>query len=210
MIRQTAGLSAALLLLALGLPLAESTGAVSDAEDLPRREFLTGKLLVAHPDMGDPRFRRTVVFMARHDENGAFGLVVNRFLGRAKLARILEEMGADPEDIEGEIRIHYGGPVEPKRGAVLHSTDYEPHPLIVVNKKYAVTMSAEILKAMARGEGPERSLLVLGYAGWAKGQLEGELKKGGWVVAPADEGILFDEDYETKWERAFASRYIST
>jgi putative transcriptional regulator len=209
MIRQTAGLPAAFLLLALGLPLAEATGVVPDAGALPR-EFLTGKLLVAHPDMGNLNFRRTVVFMAQHDENGAFGLVVNRFLGRAKLARILEEMGADPEDVEGEIRVHYGGPVQPERGAVLHSTDYGLQPLIAVNKKYAVTTSAEILKAMARGEGPERSLLVLGYAGWGKGQLEREIEKGGWVVAPADEGILFDEDYETKWERAFASRYIST
>jgi putative transcriptional regulator len=147
--------------------------------------------------------------MVRHDENGALGLVVNKTAHSAKFSVLLEAIGADPEDIEGEIQIHYGGPVEPNKGFVLHTTDYEPA-MIRVNDEYGVSMSAEILKAMARGKGPARALLALGYAGWAGGQLEGELKRGSWAVAPADPEILFDGNYETKWDRARKRRYMST
>jgi putative transcriptional regulator len=193
----------------LVLPVGHSAGE-RPAGAIPRGEaYLTGKLLVAQPDLRDPNFRRTVIFMVKHDQNGAFGLVVNRVLGSVGFAHLLDEMGSDPEDVEGDVRVHYGGPVAPHRGFVLHSTDFEAPPEIAVNDRYGVTMSAELLKAMARGQGPERTRLIIGYAGWTGGQLEMELARGGWAVAPLDDGILFDDDYATKWERAFKSRYIT-
>jgi putative transcriptional regulator len=159
--------------------------------------------------MTDPRFRRTVIFMVRHDENGAFGLVVNKVVGPVEFAVLLEDMGGDPEGIEGDVQVHWGGPVQPSSATVLHSADLATPPGAVVNDRYGVTINAEILEAMASGKGPEHSLLTMGHAGWAKGQLERELEIGGWVVAPADEAIVFDDDDETKWERAFDNRYLN-
>jgi putative transcriptional regulator len=170
---------------------------------------LSATLLVAHPDMTDPRFRRTVIFMVSHDENDAFGLVVNRVVGRVEFVALLEDMGSDPEGIEGDVQVHSGGPVQPHRATVLHSTDFATPSGTVVNDRYGVTINAEILEAMASGKVPKHTLLTMGYAGWAKGELERELERGGWVVAPADEAIVFDDDDETKWERAFESRYLN-
>jgi putative transcriptional regulator len=198
-----------LLLLALGLSPCTATEARPAVDVRPEAEYLTGKLLVAGPELMDPHFRRTVVFMVQHNRHGAMGLIVNKVVGSAKLAVLVEGMGGDPEGIEGEVPIHYGGPVEEHRPLILHSTDYGAPPSVAVTEQYGVTMDAEILKAMASGGGPKHTLLTMGYAGWAPGQLERELARGGWVVAPPSAGILFDDDYTTKWERAFASRYIT-
>jgi putative transcriptional regulator len=198
-----------LLLLVLAFFPTDSPGEGLAPEVPPARGYLTGKLLVAHPDMTDSRFRRTVIFMVSHDENGAFGLVVNKVVGRVEFAALLKDMGNDPEDIEGDVQVHWGGPVQPHRATVLHSTDLATPPGAVVNDRYSVTINAEILEAMASGKGPEHTLLTMGHAGWAKGQLERELERGGWVVAPADEAIVFDDDDETKWERAFENRYLN-
>jgi putative transcriptional regulator len=202
-------LAAVLLLLTLGLPRCDATEARPLAATESGREFLTGKLLVAGPELGDPHFSRTVVFMVRHDRDGAMGLVVNRKVGSTSFAALIEGMGGDTEGIEGEIALHYGGPVQGKRGFVLHSPDYATPRSIQVNEQYGVTATVEILEDMARGSGPKHARLVMGYAGWAAGQLESELERGGWVVAPPSKGILFDDGYSTKWERAFASRYIN-
>jgi putative transcriptional regulator len=204
-------LTAALfVLLCLVWPRSGSTGREGVPDLPPGRELLAGQLLIAQPDMKDPRFRRTVVFMVRHNEEGALGLVVNKAMGFANFVDLLEGMGADPENIEGTVRLHYGGPVDPKRGFVLHTTDYGESPSIPVNERYAVTINSELLKAMARGSGPKHSLLAIGYTGWGSGQLERELARGDWAIAPASEEILFDDDYETKWKRALEGRYIST
>ncbi len=179
------------------------------ADVLPlQNQFLTGKLLVARPDMPDPRFRDTVIFVARHDENGAFGLIVNRPLGQIDYATIIESLGVDPAGLEGDVAIFYGGPVDPKRGFILHSNDYPHPPLIPVNDRYSITMSTDLLLALANGFGPKRSILAIGYAGWGKGQLEQELDRRDWVVAPSDEQILFDTKFASKWKRAYNNRYI--
>ncbi len=158
--------------------------------------------------MPDPRFRDTVIFVARHDENGAFGLIVNRPLGQIDYATIIESLGVDPAGLEGDVAIFYGGPVDPKRGFILHSNDYPHPPLIPVNDRYSITMSTDLLLALANGFGPKRSILAIGYAGWGKGQLEQELDRRDWVVAPSDEQILFDTKFASKWKRAYNNRYI--
>lgn len=169
---------------------------------------LAGQLLVATEQMPDPRFVRTVIYMVRHDTTGALGLVVNRPLGDVRLKDLLERSGLDGRDVTGSIRVHYGGPVEPGRAFVLHTADYTGPESRVVGDGIAVTGHPVVLDALAHGKGPRRSLFVLGYAGWAPGQLEGEIQRGGWISVLPDEALVFNEDHEQKWERAMARRRI--
>lgn len=187
-----------------------STGAgAGQAPPLPPKAGgLTGQLLVATSELKDPRFVRTVIYMVHHDPGGAMGLVVNRPLGDTTLAQLLEELGLGGNGVQGGIRLYYGGPVELRRGFVLHTADYVSQSTRVVAGGIAVTVGTEILRALGTGSGPRRSLVALGYAGWAPGQLEGEIAAGAWVVVPADEGLVFDQNHEKKWERAMARRTI--
>ena len=165
---------------------------------------LVGQLLVAAPGMSDPRFAKTVIFLVRHDRNGAMGLIVNRVLGVGSAARLLEGAGIDPKGVDGEakVRVHYGGPVAPKRGFVLHSGDYAEEGTLEVTDRVSVTAAAQILHAIAKGKGPHRGFLAVGYAGWAPNQLEDELARKDWVVVPSDDRLVFDTHMATKWRRA--------
>jgi len=169
---------------------------------------VTGQFLVATDELRDPRFVRTVVYMVQHDARGAMGFIVNRPLGEASIATLVERFGLDKSDVSGDIRVHYGGPVDPGRVFVLHTSDYAIDATHVVKDGIAVTSHPEILRAIGTGVGPRRSLFAVGYAGWAAGQLEGEIKAGAWLTVPADEALVFDENYEKKWERAMARRTI--
>ncbi len=164
--------------------------------------FLTGQLLVATQKLGDPRFTETVIYMVDHDAKGAMGLIVNRAYGVGPLDKLLKGFGIEDEDVAGTIRLHYGGPVDTGHGFVLHSTDFEGPGTRVVNKEMALTTKLEVLKAIAKGEGPKRSLFALGYAGWGPGQLEGEIARDDWVTAPADQNLIFSDDLESTWDRA--------
>ncbi|MFQ5539753.1 MAG: YqgE/AlgH family protein [Candidatus Binatia bacterium] len=172
------------------------------------KQFLTGQLLVAAPEMKDSHFGETVIYMVRHNEEGAMGVVINRPLAKGPISDLLKGLGVKSEGASGEITLHYGGPVEPKQGLVLHSSDYIRNGTIVVQDGFALTGDTEILRAISRGTGPRRSILVLGYAGWAPGQLEAEMERKDWFVIPAEEALIFDEDAETKWERAKDRRRI--
>lgn len=195
---------------ALLVLLAAATGGgqpARPAEPGPGRST-TGQLLVATDDLHDPRFARTIVYMLRHDATGALGLIVNRPVGTLPLARVLESLGRDPEGAGGEIRVHYGGPVQPERGFVLHTPAWEGGDSRVVHDGVAVTSDPAIFDAIARGAGPRRAMFAAGYAGWAAGQLEAEIQGGFWFVAPADEALIFDGDAASKWERATERRKI--
>jgi putative transcriptional regulator len=171
---------------------------------------LKGRLLVATTDMTDPRFNQAVIFMVHHDATGAMGLVINRPIGRIPILSLLEQLGLSGSGVSGEIRVHYGGPVEPTQGFVLHTTDYTTSATHVVGGGIALTTDPDILRAIGAGSGsPRRSLFALGYAGWAPGQLEGEINRGHWVDVPADVKIVFDEPADKKWERAMARRVIT-
>ena len=172
-------------------------------------QFLTGQLLVAKPGMPDPRFRQTVIFMVKHDDGGAFGLVLNRTLGPLSFADLLTAMQADPDGVEGSVMAHFGGPVEPRRGFILHSADYTKSPLFTVNERYAVSSDPDIVRAIASGRGPAHSILAIGYAGWSAGQLERELARKDWVVAPASDALLFGPNQKSKWKRAYDGRYLN-
>ena len=171
---------------------------------------LVGQLLVATSELEDPRFTRTVIYMVRHDaRTGAMGLVVNRQLGEVPMAVLLRQSGLPGEGAKGSVRLHVGGPVAATRVFVLHTDDYAGPDTVRVGNGVAITSEPSILKAIAEGKGPRRARFTLGYAGWAPGQLEAEMKAGYWVVVPSDDAILFDDAYETKWDRAMAKRRIN-
>jgi putative transcriptional regulator len=164
--------------------------------------YLTGQLLVAMPQMRDPRFARSVIYMCAHNADGAMGLVVNRRVGSITFDDLLQQLGLGPNRRNDDIRIHFGGPVEQGRGFVLHSSDYQQSGTMRVDEGVALTATLDILKEIAAGGGPRRSLLALGYSGWGPGQLDAEIQANGWLQVPADEELVFDENVDNKWERA--------
>jgi len=195
-------------ILLLGLLVRPAGTASQNGATPPQPGGLAGQFLVAADEMGDPRFVRTVILMIRHDATGAMGLVVNRPVGEAPISRLLEGIGLDATGARGDVRLHYGGPVEPQQGLTLHTTEFSIDGTSQVTGGIAVTGNPEILRAIGMGRGPKRYLVALGYAGWARGQLEAEMKAGAWFNVPADETLLFDENYEKKWERAMSRRRI--
>ena len=166
--------------------------------------YLSGTLLVAMPQMGDPRFERAVIYLCAHTAEGAMGLVVNRALEDIRLPDLLRQLSIPDSGSSDAIQVHFGGPVETGQGFILHSADYMQDSTLMVGGSVGLTATLDILKDIARGAGPHRSLLALGYAGWGAGQLESEIQANGWLIVPADEMLLFDHDLETKWERALA------
>jgi putative transcriptional regulator len=163
---------------------------------------LAGQLLVAMPQMQDHRFVRSVIYLCLHNKEGAMGLVLNKVIGSLTLPELLSQLKISSSGLTEAPRIHFGGPVESGRGFVLHSADYTESESLVVGDNLALTATLEILRAIGRGEGPRRSLLALGYAGWGPSQLDNELQQNGWLHAPADEDLLFDGAIDSKWQRA--------
>jgi putative transcriptional regulator len=171
--------------------------------------FLDGKLLIAMPGMGDPRFHRSVIFMCAHSSEGAMGLIVNKPAADLRVKDLLAQLSIDPERTPPEARVHFGGPVEHARGFVLHSADYAVDgSTLQVSDRFSMTATVEILQAIARGEGPRKALLALGYSGWGPGQLEGEIQANGWLTATAEPGLVFDSPDAAKWEAALKSLHI--
>lgn len=166
--------------------------------------YLTGQLLIAMPQMNDPRFARTVIYICAHTADGAMGLVVNREIEALTFPDLLKQLNIDAEVIDDKIQVLFGGPVETGRGFVLHSSDYVQNATMLVDKRVGLTATMEVLKDIASGNGPRLNLLALGYAGWGPGQLDAEIHANGWLTVPADDGLVFDPDLDNKWERALA------
>jgi putative transcriptional regulator len=169
---------------------------------------LTGRLLVALPNMKDPRFSESVIYIVKHDREGTFGLVINRVLTSAPIEEVLAGFGVDEKGGKGEIAIHYGGPVSPRQGFVLHSDDIVRENSTRVNNGMAITSDPTIIRDISLGKGPRQFLLIVGYAGWAPGQLEGELQAKAWFSIPADKEIIFSKQPEKKWQRAMDKRQV--
>lgn len=164
---------------------------------------LSGKLLIAMPGMGDPRFDRSVVFLCAHSPDGAMGLIVNKPALDLTFRHLLDQLGIPMVPGARDIRVHFGGPVEHGRGFVLHSDDYESTGgTLRVQGGFGMTATVDILQDIAQGAGPGASLLALGYAGWGPGQLEAEILRNGWLTCDADGEIVFSREDATKWERA--------
>jgi putative transcriptional regulator len=154
------------------------------------------------PTLADPNFSRTVTYICEHGEHGAMGIVVNR-PSELKLSDVLEHMKIPESDPRsGDQIVYIGGPVEEERGFVLHSHSTRWDSTMAVTEEISITTSRDVLEAIARGEGPTRSLIALGYAGWSAGQLETELQANAWLSGPADSQILFKLPPERRWEAA--------
>ena len=164
--------------------------------------YLAGQLLIAMPGMRDERFAKTVIYMCAHNEEGAMGLVLNQRLESLTFSELMSQLEIDEDQAPEGVPVHFGGPVEAGRGFVLHTTDYQQDATLEVENGVAVTATVDILKAIAQGKGPQKSLLALGYAGWGPGQLDMEIRANGWLQVPSDSEIIFDIEPDTKWERA--------
>lgn len=186
------------------------------AFDDPGGTFLDGQLLVAMPRMIDRRFRRSVIYLCAHSEEGAMGLIINHRVDNLDFGDLIDRLGLSeasdeaprmaelPDELAG-MPIHKGGPVETGRGFVLHSSDYFiEDSTLPIRDGVCLTATLDILKAIAAGKGPQRTLLALGYAGWSPGQLESEIQANGWLNCPADIDLIFDDDNEAKYDRALA------
>lgn len=173
---------------------------------------LEGQLLVAMPSMTDRRFARSVIYVCAHSDEGAMGLIINQPARNINAPDLLERLGISTRSADDTVAneilslsIQVGGPVETGRGFVLHSPDYfAKDSTLAIEQDICLTATIDILKAIARGRGPNRAVLALGYAGWSPGQLESEIQANGWLNCPADADIVFDDDLDSKYARAMA------
>ena len=167
---------------------------------------LTGKLLIAMPGMGDPRFEHSVVYLCSHGDDGAMGLIVNK-PADLRISALLTQLEIPCQlPVVGDSPVRFGGPVETARGFVLHSSDYEANlHSLSVEPGFSMTATLDILEDMASGNGPEKGLLMLGYSGWGPGQLEAEIGQNGWLTADADPRLVYDMPDADKWEAALRS-----
>jgi putative transcriptional regulator len=173
--------------------------------------FLSGKLLLAMPGMADPRFERAVIAMCVHDENGAVGIGIGHKRAGIRLRGLLRQLDIDPGQAP-DCAVHHGGPVEPGRGFVLHSTDWGGQDTLQINdekgKIFAMTGTIDVLRAIAEGRGPSQWIAALGYAGWGEGQLDEEMTRHGWFAAMGNSTILFDTPADERWAAAFKAEGI--
>lgn len=170
-------------------------------------QYLAGKFLLAMPGMGDPQFDRAVIAMCLHNQDGAFGLGIGHVRDGVRLHAILEDLDIDPGSAP-DCPVHHGGPVEPQRGFVLHSPDWQDDQALPVNDLFSLSASLNILRAIAEGRGPARWLIALGYAGWAPGQLDAEMRRHGWYAGDIAETVLFDTPAIKRWTAAWKSEGI--
>ncbi len=176
----------------------------------PQRGYLDGQMLIAMPAMSDERFARSVIYVCAHSTEGAMGIVVNQPAANIKFPDLLVQLEVIPaaERIElprgtQTIKVLKGGPVETGRGFVLHSADFFiENSTLPIDEGICLTATLDILKAMARGNGPHNAILALGYAGWAPGQLEQEIQQNGWLHCAADPELIFGTDTDAKYEKA--------
>lgn len=169
---------------------------------------IVGQLLVATEEMKDPRFVESVIYLVKHDSEGTLGLVINRPIARGQIDELLKGFGAEAKGSNRDIVIHYGGPVSGRQGFMLHSDDVTLQSSIRATDGIVMTSDTRMLEAVAVGKGPQQFIFAFGYAGWAPGQLQAELKANSWIVVVADKGLIFSEDAENKWRRAMDKRQI--
>jgi putative transcriptional regulator len=188
----------------------QDTAGAGGRERTPaRRDFLAGKLLIAMPNMTDPRFEKSVVLMVSHDERHAMGVVVNKPLADVELGDLLEQLQIDPRQGAGGEPVFYGGPVQTDRGLVVHSLDYRTPQTMEVTPELGVTASKDILVdiggAAAKRKGPAQYLLAIGHAGWGAGQLESEIALNAWCHSDTQASLIFGGEAKDLWNAALKS-----
>lgn len=199
-----------------GVPEAQSVAKSTKSKQrkTAKRGYLDGQMLIAMPTMGDDRFARSVIYVCAHSTEGAMGIIVNQPAAHISFSDLLVQLdvipAADliqlPGAVEG-VKVLKGGPVDTQRGFVLHSSDFFiENSTLPIDEGVCLTATLDILKAIARGDGPQSAILALGYAGWAPGQLEGELAHGFWFTTPEDANLVFDDDRDELWDHAMKRR----
>ena len=177
-------------------------------EKSDKEGYLTGKLLLAMPSMGDPRFEKAVIFVCSHDEHGAMGLVVNNIFQGLEFDELLSQLHIQSDmkfDLsKTNIPVMNGGPVESARGFLLHTPDFKRDETVIIDKSYGITGTVEAVQDIMTGKGPDNMLFLLGYAGWSAGQLDWELQQNAWLVTDANPAIIFEQDPENKWNKGIA------
>lgn len=176
----------------------------------PPPGYLDGQMLIAMPTMGDERFTRSVIYVCAHSTEGAMGIVVNHPAPNINFSDLLVKLNViPPADViqlpprADVVKVMRGGPVETERGFVLHSADFFiENSTLPIDDGICLTATVDILKAIARGDGPASAILALGYAGWAPGQLEQEIQQNGWLHCAADPELIFGPDTEGKYDKA--------
>lgn len=169
--------------------------------------FLVGQFLLAMPGIGDPTFERAVIAMCAHDTQGAMGVGIGEVVDGLTFHDLLSQFELDTS-IAPDVPVHLGGPVEPRRGFVLHSGDWSGQDTIDVAGRWSLSGTVDVLRAIAEGKGPSRFLVALGCAGWSEGQLEEEFTRHGWLSVAAGTDLLFDEGADRRWRRGFAAAGI--
>jgi len=186
------------------------TGNDASSNHASSEGYLDGRLLVAMPVMGDPRFERSVIYLCAHSAEGAMGIMVNRPAGSIDFPQLLMQLNIINKSEEIKLsgnaetmKVLSGGPVDTGRGFVLHSSDYFiANATLKINEGVCLTTTVDILKAIAKGSGPRHAILALGYAGWRPGQLESEIQDNGWLHCDADADLIFGDDVDDKYDRA--------
>ena len=183
------------------------------------KNYLKGKFyssvknqfLIATEKMTDSRFSKTVIVMLESNENGAWGLAINKRLGTMPIALLIDPSLNTSEEreelFELNIPIFWGGPVDPKEIFILHSNEYKSKSTIKY-ENISISQDYEILFDIAKNQGPKKSLVILGYSGWGKGQLEGEMERDHWILSDIDLDITFNEESKTKWNKAIKNSFI--
>jgi putative transcriptional regulator len=184
-------------------------GQTAAPETAPDAASLKGQLLVASPDMGDPRFDHTVILMIQHDKDGAIGVVINQPVAERDIADLLLAIDQPDSSVEGKVHVVAGGPVQRGVGFVLHSVDYHRTETVALGSGIAVTSSADILRDIGHHRGPDKVLVAFGYAGWGPGQLEREIGERAWATTNADPKLIFDSEREQIWDIAWARRSLN-
>ncbi|TCL75944.1 YqgE/AlgH family protein [Rhizobium sp. BK251] len=188
---------------------------LSALKNRQERGFLDGQFLIAMPGMADINFARTVVYICAHSDAGAMGFVINRPQNLTFTDVLLHlDMIKNDDAIllpkgARDFPIQTGGPVESGRGFVLHSDDYLSDSSIPVSDDICLTATLDIVRAISKGGGPKRATMLLGYAGWGSGQLEGEVSNNGWLNCAASEDLIFDRCLEAKYDRVLASMGVT-
>lgn len=175
-------------------------------------DYLNGQLLIAMPDMPDPRFEKAIIYICSHSDEGAMGLILNKLSTSISFKDLLSQLDIVSQDqpiylpeTSNHMRVHAGGPVETGRGFVLHSRDFHlKDATLPINSDISLTATLEILRAIVNGKGPSQAILALGYAGWSAGQLENEIQANGWLHCDPSNELIFSTDLDNKYDMALA------
>ncbi len=171
--------------------------------------YLTGKLLVAMPNLHDSWFERSVIYICSHDEDGAMGLVINKENDEVSSHDIAKQLDLPNPSVPKLGVLRHGGPVEEQRGFVLHSTDFEQETTVNVASEFALTATVDILKKIANNDGPESFIVALGYSGWDAGQLDQEIQQNSWLSVEADKSLVFSTALDKLWTEAIGKLGIT-